>query len=97
MVRQVSTAIELRVTLELTRLTGPRSEEPGYDLLVQGMAGLMSFTGEPQGPPVKVGVAVVDCLTGTCCAVIGCLFMNDRAVLDDWNSVFNHCQKRTAR
>jgi hypothetical protein len=64
--RYVSRAILSRVTLSLTRLAGPRSEEPGYDLLIQGMGGLMSFTGEPQGPPVKVGVAVVDCLTGTC-------------------------------
>ncbi|MBE7161240.1 MAG: CoA transferase [Williamsia herbipolensis] len=37
---------------------------PGYDLLIQAMSGLMSITGEPDGPPVKVGVAVVDVLTG---------------------------------
>ncbi|GAA2056811.1 CaiB/BaiF CoA transferase family protein [Williamsia deligens] len=37
---------------------------PGYDLLIQAMSGLMSITGEPGGPPVKVGVAVVDVLTG---------------------------------
>lgn len=37
---------------------------PGYDLLIQAMSGLMSITGEHDGPPVKVGVAVVDVLTG---------------------------------
>ncbi|MGZ8178308.1 CaiB/BaiF CoA transferase family protein [Williamsia sp. SKLECPSW1] len=37
---------------------------PGYDLLIQAMSGLMSITGEIDGPPVKVGVAVVDVLTG---------------------------------
>jgi crotonobetainyl-CoA:carnitine CoA-transferase CaiB-like acyl-CoA transferase len=37
-------------------------ELPGYDLLVQGASGLMSITGAPEGPPTKVGVAVVDVL-----------------------------------
>lgn len=36
---------------------------PGYDFLVQALGGLMSITGEPDGPPTKVGVAVVDLLT----------------------------------
>ncbi len=47
--------------------TGPYAERPGYDFLIQGMAGLMSLTGEPDsqgGSPVKVGVAVTDLLTG---------------------------------
>ncbi len=44
--------------------TGPRAHEPGYDAALQGFGGLMSITGEPDGPPVKVGVAVVDVLTG---------------------------------
>ena len=47
--------------------TGPYAERPGYDFLIQGMAGLMSLTGEPDnegGNPVKVGVAVTDLLTG---------------------------------
>jgi crotonobetainyl-CoA:carnitine CoA-transferase CaiB-like acyl-CoA transferase len=39
-------------------------ELPGYDLLVQAMGGLMSITGEPDGPPQKVGVAIVDVLAG---------------------------------
>jgi crotonobetainyl-CoA:carnitine CoA-transferase CaiB-like acyl-CoA transferase len=37
---------------------------PGYDLLVQAVGGLMSITGEEDGPPLKVGVAVVDVITG---------------------------------
>lgn len=40
------------------------SELPGYDLLVQGMSGLMSITGEPDSP-TKVGVALIDVLAGT--------------------------------
>ncbi|MFB7589047.1 CaiB/BaiF CoA transferase family protein [Streptomyces sp. NPDC056169] len=37
---------------------------PGYDLLVQAMGGLMSVTGEPEGPGTKTGVALVDVITG---------------------------------
>lgn len=45
---------------------------PGYDFLVQAVGGLMSITGEPTGEPTKVGVALVDVLTGKD-AVIGIL------------------------
>ncbi|HTN31156.1 MAG TPA: CaiB/BaiF CoA-transferase family protein [Pseudomonas sp.] len=48
--------------------TGPRAAEPGYDFIIQGMAGLMSITGEKDGVPgagpQKVGVAVADVMTG---------------------------------
>ena len=44
--------------------TGPAAHRPGYDLMIQAMSGLMSITGEPNRPPVKVGVAVGDILTG---------------------------------
>ncbi len=44
--------------------TGPRASEPGYDASLQGMTGIMSVTGEPDGPPSKVGVAWIDILTG---------------------------------
>ena len=40
--------------------TGPRAAEPAYDYLVQGHAGYMALTGEPDGPPGKCGVSVID-------------------------------------
>ena len=39
---------------------GPRSKEPGYDYILQGLAGWMSLTGEPEGPPTKTGLSLVD-------------------------------------
>ena len=44
--------------------TGPYKERAGYDYLIQGMAGIMSITGEPDGAPQRVGVALTDILTG---------------------------------
>ncbi len=44
--------------------TGPRAHEAGYDFVAQGMSGLMSLTGEPQGHPVKMGVSISDLATG---------------------------------
>jgi len=44
--------------------TGPMSTEPGYDLAIQALSGLMSVTGPVEGPPSKVGVAMADILTG---------------------------------
>ncbi|HLI60089.1 MAG TPA: CoA transferase [Solirubrobacteraceae bacterium] len=43
---------------------GAGARLPGYDLLVQALGGLMSITGSPDGEPQKVGVALVDVLTG---------------------------------
>lgn len=43
--------------------TGPWRERPGYDLLVQGMSGVMSVTGEQDGRPVKVGLPMTDLIT----------------------------------
>jgi formyl-CoA transferase len=40
--------------------TGPDAEKGGFDLIAQGVSGLMSVTGEPDGPPVKVGVPLTD-------------------------------------
>ena len=40
--------------------TGPRAAEPGYDYLIQGYAGYMAITGEPDGPPGKCGVSIID-------------------------------------
>lgn len=44
--------------------TGPMANSAGYDLLIQAMGGLMSITGQSDGEPTKVGVALVDILTG---------------------------------
>ena len=44
--------------------TGPRAAEPAFDYLIQGYAGWMSVTGEPDGPPGKCGVSVVDFAAG---------------------------------
>ncbi|WP_245788945.1 CaiB/BaiF CoA transferase family protein [Amycolatopsis marina] len=44
--------------------SGPGAGLPGYDLLIQALGGLMSITGQPDGDPQKVGVALVDVLTG---------------------------------
>jgi crotonobetainyl-CoA:carnitine CoA-transferase CaiB-like acyl-CoA transferase len=43
--------------------TGPYAARPGYDYLMQGMAGIMSVTGEPAGEPMKVGIAIADIKT----------------------------------
>jgi crotonobetainyl-CoA:carnitine CoA-transferase CaiB-like acyl-CoA transferase len=48
---------------------GPDAGRPGYDFAVQGRAGWMSITGEPEGEPMKVGVALVDVLTGQNAAI----------------------------
>ena len=44
--------------------TGPYAKWPGYDLIIQGMSGLMGITGESDRPPVRVGVAVTDINAG---------------------------------
>ena len=44
--------------------TGPYSKRAGYDLIAQGMSGLMSITGMPDSPPVKVGVPMADLNAG---------------------------------
>ncbi len=49
--------------------TGPYAPRPGYDSLIQGMGGVMSLTGEPDGQPQKVGVPVADLFAG----LYGCI------------------------
>lgn len=49
--------------------TGPYANRPGYDFLIQGMGGVMSLTGEPDGSPQKVGVPIADLMTGMYAAV----------------------------
>jgi crotonobetainyl-CoA:carnitine CoA-transferase CaiB-like acyl-CoA transferase len=45
-------------------MTGPRAAEGGYDYVMQGLAGWMSLTGEPGGPPTKSGLSLVDIMAG---------------------------------
>src|SRR3546814_7392675 len=49
--------------------TGPYAQRPGYDMMAQGMGGLISMTGEPERLPVKVPIAVNDVMTGMYAAV----------------------------
>lgn len=49
--------------------TGPYAARPGYDMVAQGIGGLISMTGEPDRPPVKVPIAVNDVMTGLYAAV----------------------------
>lgn len=44
--------------------TGPYATQAGYDFIIQGMGGLMSLTGEPDGAPMKVGVPISDIMAG---------------------------------
>ncbi|MCZ8092101.1 MAG: CoA transferase [Acidovorax sp.] len=60
--------------------SGPEAKRPGYDLVIQGEAGLMALNGEASQPPLKFGVAVVDLMTGMYAAqaVLAALFQRER-------------------
>jgi crotonobetainyl-CoA:carnitine CoA-transferase CaiB-like acyl-CoA transferase len=64
---------------------GPYAERAGYDYIIQGMGGLMSITGLPDGAPgggpLRVGVAVVDLFTGlyTCVAILSALYAREKS------------------
>ena len=60
--------------------TGPWSERPGYDLLVQGLSGIMSVTGEADSNPAKVGLPQTDLITGMWAAfgIMGALYRRER-------------------
>jgi formyl-CoA transferase/CoA:oxalate CoA-transferase len=59
---------------------GPLAAEPGYDLILQGVGGLMSVTGEPGGRPLKAGVAEADIVAGTnaAAAILAALLGRER-------------------
>ncbi|MCQ6267347.1 CoA transferase [Fictibacillus sp. WQ 8-8] len=61
-------------------LNGPYKDLPGYDYIIQAMSGLMSITGETEGSPVKVGVAIADVLTGlyTCIGILTAVYHRER-------------------
>jgi len=50
-------------------MTGPRAADPGYDYVLQAMAGWMDLTGEPDGPPTKSGLSLVDYAGGLVAAI----------------------------
>lgn len=60
--------------------TGPDRNLPGYDFMIQGRGGFMSITGERDGTPMKVGVAIVDVATAlfACNAILAALFARER-------------------
>lgn len=49
--------------------TGSRAAWPGYDYLMQAEAGYLSLTGEPDGPPARMGLSIIDLMTGTTAAM----------------------------
>ena len=49
--------------------TGPYAKRPGFDQIAQGMGGLMSITGDPDGGPMRVGIPIADLTTGLFCAL----------------------------
>lgn len=54
----------VRCTISGYGSSGPKAGAPGYDFILQAETGLMSITGEPDGPSMKLGVAIVDICTG---------------------------------
>lgn len=60
--------------------TGPYKDRPGFDFMIQAESGIMSITGQPDGEPTKVGVAVVDVTTGLYAsnAILAALFVRER-------------------
>jgi crotonobetainyl-CoA:carnitine CoA-transferase CaiB-like acyl-CoA transferase len=60
--------------------TGPYAPRAGYDLLAQGIGGIMSITGEPDRPPMKVGVGIADVMCGmyATVAILGALHHREK-------------------
>ena len=50
-------------------MTGPRAQQPGYDYILQGLCGWMALTGDPDGPPTKSGLSMVDFSGGFVAAI----------------------------
>ena len=60
--------------------TGPLKTFPAYDTIVQGMSGLMSITGFPDGPPTRVGTSLSDLVGGTLmfCGIVSALYAREK-------------------
>ena len=67
-------------------LSGPRAGQPGYDILAQAEAGIMSFTGEPEGAPMRFPIAIADMTTGMYAAmgILAALFARERTGKGDF-------------
>src|SRR5688572_2768903 len=70
----------ITITVSGMGAAGPDAAVPGYDFIVQAASGLMSITGPAEGPPSKLGVAVVDLTTGMMAAnaVLAALYARER-------------------
>jgi len=66
--------------------TGPNAERPGYDILAQAEAGVMSFTGDPDSGPMRFPIAIADMTTGMYAAmgILGALFARERSGQGDY-------------
>ncbi len=66
--------------------TGPYAHRAGYDYIIQGMSGLMSITGDPDGQPQRFGVAVTDLFTGmyASTAILAALHQRQTTGLGQW-------------
>lgn len=79
---------------------GPYAHRPGYDFQVQGLSGLMSLIGEPDGPPLRAGISIADIATGiySALAILAALYQRtqtgkgqyvDMALLDSTMSLLS--------
>lgn len=66
--------------------SGPKAEQPGYDIIAQAEAGVMSFTGEPEGGPMRFPIAIADMTTGMYAAmgILGALYARERTGQGDF-------------
>ena len=66
--------------------SGPNTERPGYDILAQAEAGVMSFTGDPDAGPMRFPIAIADMTTGMYSAmgILGALFARERSGRGDY-------------
>jgi crotonobetainyl-CoA:carnitine CoA-transferase CaiB-like acyl-CoA transferase len=66
--------------------TGPSAHKPGYDLIMQGQGGLMSVTGEPDGPPLRAGYSLVDLTCGMLAygGIVTALYNRERTGRGEW-------------
>ena len=63
--KELQFAIDLRSSFRLRAHTGPFANKAGYDPIAQAESGLMSMCGDPDGPPTRIGISVIDMITGT--------------------------------